>query len=80
VGSPVERWWRCRLSIVLRTSRPLGVISRDMYKIILSYIYIYIYIHYTPWSESFFYITYTFSSYLTGNTIHLRSVGRTSDH
>jgi hypothetical protein len=30
--------------------------------------------------STFFYITYKFSSYLTGNTIHLRSVARNSDH
>jgi hypothetical protein len=29
---------------------------------------------------TFFYITYKFSSYLTGNTTHLRSVARNSDH
>jgi hypothetical protein len=30
--------------------------------------------------STFFYITYTFSSYLTGSTIHLLCVARNSDH
>jgi hypothetical protein len=30
--------------------------------------------------KNFFYITYKFSSYLTGNTTHLYSVARYSDH
>jgi hypothetical protein len=35
----------------------------------------------TPQRRStFFYVTYKFSSYLTGNTIHLSSVARNSDH